>query len=228
MDGTPNLVLIRPKEQSLRLLRECEALTGTKISTVLAPVIKIVPVNADPDISRYQGLIITSENGVHNAGQLQGIRLYCVGSRTKHAAERAGANVLWMAKTSTELKARLRQETPAGPLLHLRGKHVVEDMVIPGIETDSVVVYDQIPVPISAQLRKAVCGDMPGVLPLYSPRSAVLLGRGIEEVGPNLHVIAISDAVAHVWQKETGGTCEVSDAPVAAEMVNKIVTALQK
>lgn len=228
MDGIPDLVLTRSQGQSLRLLGECEAALGHKISTIISPMIKIIPVRATLDLSLYKGLILTSENGVLNAPELGNNRVYCVGKRTKEAAEKAGAKVLWVAKTSAELQARISIEKPAGPLVHLRGRHVIEDMNIPGIETDSVIVYDQIALPVSQELHNAICGDKPAILPLYSPRSALLLGRGVEELGRNLHVVAISDAVARVWHNETGGTCEVCNAPDGVEMVNRIVTALQK
>lgn len=227
MSGTPLLVLIRPEGQSKRFLSECEAAFGAPLSALISPILKIVPTNVLVDLSRYKGIIVTSINGVLHGGDLRGKRLYCVGNRTEIAARKAGADVRWMEKTSHALKERLIGENPPGPLVHLRGRHVVETISPPLIETDSVVVYDQVSQPVGSVLRQAICEDMHAVLPLYSPRSALLLGQGVEAVSPHLHVIAISSAVARVWHEQTGTNCEVCDAPEGAEMIKRTVAALR-
>ncbi len=227
MSGTPLLVLIRPEAQSKQLLSKCEAVLGTPVSALISPVLKIVPTNTPVDLSRYKGMIVTSANGVDHGGDLRGKRLYCVGKHTEIAANRAGADVIWTEKTSRALQEWLMGENPPAPLVHLRGRHVVESLNIPSIETDSVIVYDQESQPVGADLRQAVCGDARAILPLYSPRSALLLGQGVEAVGPHLHVIAISNAVARVWREQTDQSCEICDAPEGAEMIKRITAALQ-
>ena len=231
MNAPPLLLLVRPEGQSKQLLSECEALFGSSIAAVISPILKINPVGKCPDLQSYQGVIVTSANAVRFAGDLHGIRLYCVGNRTRIAAQQAGADVLFTARDVDALVVRLRAEMPEGRLMYLRGEHVASDLQKSldraGLETDSQVIYCQSPRPIGVVLGAAISGDMCAVLPLYSPRSARLLGEGVEGLGAGLHVIAISQTVADVWRRETGGECEICETPDGDEMLGKIVAALR-
>ncbi|MCP5039199.1 MAG: uroporphyrinogen-III synthase [Rhodobacteraceae bacterium] len=231
MEATPILILIRPEGQSKRLLKECEAAFGSSIAAVISPVMKIVPVGGRVDLSQYSGVIVTSVNAVHSVGNLYQKSVYCVGKRTEIAARKAGGKVVWTEQDSDVLLARLMAEKPDGPLVYLRGEHVARNIATrlenAGIETISRVVYDQVPEAIGFTLQTAIGGDMHAVLPLYSPRSAYLLGQGVEGLGASLQVIAISDAVAQVWRDQTGGVCDVCAKPDGAEMIRKIVKALR-
>lgn len=227
MKTPPLLVLIRPERQSRWLLRACAAKLGNSVPALIAPIINITGMDIPVDLGPYDGVIASSANAIHFAGNLGGKRLYCVGKRTEIAARQAGAEVVWTARDSHELQEWLRQHGPEGKLVFLRGMHVAKGLELPEIETDELIVYDQVAQEPSLEVQHIITGDQPAVLPLYSPRSALLLGQSIECAGPRLHVIAISQKVAKQWKQATGGESEICDMPTGSEMVERIVSALK-
>lgn len=231
MDATPIVLLIRPVGQSKRLLSEIEAAFGSSVAAVISPIIRIVPIPATYDLTHYSAVILTSVNAVRNAVGLYGKRVYCVGNRTRIAATKAGGEVFWTAENSEMLINRLLAERPAGRLVHLRGKYISVDIEAAlssgGLETESVIIYDQIAEKPGAALQAAMDGSMPTILPLYSPRSARLLGKSINSPSVKARVIAISPSVAEAWKRETGGLCDVCDVPDGSEMIGRIVAALK-
>jgi uroporphyrinogen-III synthase len=88
-------------------------------------------------------------------------------------------------------------------------------------------VYSQIARPLSDDARIALEGEDPAVLPLFSPRSARLIGGGIAKPGSRLHVIGMSDAIATAWHDATGTPAKVAHAPTGDAMVRAIVAALR-
>ncbi len=231
MDVPPILLLIRPERQSKQLLSECEAALGSPIETIISPIIQIAAADQKIDISPYRGVIVTSVNAVRHSTGLAGKRLYCVGKRTGIAALKADSQVVCIEPDSKSLIARMLAERPTGPLIFLRGEHVTtniaKDLTFAGLETDSAVVYSQKALSVKPVMQQAIKGAVRAVLPLYSPRSAYLLGKKVERRGAGLHVIAISDAVAKIWEQEAGGDCEVCHAPDAVEMIGRIVAGLR-
>jgi uroporphyrinogen-III synthase len=118
-----------------------------------------------------------------------------------------------------------------GPLIHLHGEHTRGDVAkrlnSAGIETHEAVIYRQEALPLSAEVIALIGGADPVVLPLYSPRSAALVGAGISRVGPNVRAIAMSPAVAEAWLAATGHRAELPSRPTAAEMRARIAAALR-
>lgn len=229
MPAMPLLVLIRPQAQSLRLLDEVEATMQRPVAALIAPVMRIVPVSTGAFVP--DDLILTSENGVEHGPDLVGKRVYCVGERTGEAAIRRGGEVQVTTRNADDLVAWLTRTAPAGPLLHIAGRHrrgqIAERLNSAGIETDTAIVYDQIVEPASGATREAVGGEMAVVVPLYSPRSARLLAQMVDRPGPHTHVIALSGAVAAAWRDATSGESEICAPATGAEMQRRIVAALR-
>jgi len=230
MHTTPLLLLIRPEAQSKRLIRACEAALGGPVPAVISPIMEISPVPAHYDPAGAAGIIVTSANAVRMAQGLAGRRVYCVGQRTAEAARAAGAQVAWVAPDSATLIARLTQEGKP-PLLWLRGRHAAGDvarqLTARGLTTEEAVIYDQQARTPDPALLAALEGEPPAILPLYSPRSATLIGAHVETPGPGLHVIAISPAVADAWHQATGGNSEVCDRPEGQEMFARLIARLR-
>jgi len=220
----PTLVLTRPAAQSRALAAEFEALARV----VISPVMEIVGTGASVNMAGVAGVILTSANAVPFAPDLSGFGVYCVGERTAEAARLAGADVRLVAENADELVARIKA---SGPLLHLRGAHtrgdIAERLSSDGIETHSTVVYRQEAKRLSSGAKALIEGDHAVVLPLFSPRSAALVGAGLSRVGPRVSVIAISPAVAESWSAETGGSAEVCAHPTATAMREKIAGKLR-
>lgn len=220
---TPTLVLTRPEAQSRAIasrLRE-----GLRV--IVSPAMQIVASGQCPDLSGYAGVVLTSANAVPHAPDLHGKPSWCVGEKTAEAARAAGALVRLVARDADDLVARFEG---AGPLLHLRGEHarghIAERLSSAGIETGEAVIYRQKALPLSAEAKAAIEGDAPVVLPLYSPRSARLVGHQLEHVGAAVSAIAISVAAAEAWQAETGAAAQVVPEPTGDAMLAAIWSAL--
>lgn len=229
MSTPKTLVLTRPAESSLRILNQIKAMVGHEQNVLIAPVIKIVATQDWPDLSEYTSVIATSANAIQ--GPLHGKPVFCVGARTSEAVREAGGDVRHCALDAEALTAWLQAQPDFGPAMYLRGSHVATDLVdvMRGHPSEIVAheVYRQEQHALTDEAIQLLEGERPAILPLYSPRSARLVGEGIAQAGSNLHVIAISDAVAEIWQRVTGGTCEVADLPTGEAMMGRIVAALQ-
>ena len=221
---TPTLVLTRPDAQSRALAAEF----GAGVRVVVSPILEIQGTEAQMDLAGYAGVILTSANAVRFGPELAGVRADCVGKVSAAAAQGVGAVIGAVAENADALVGLI--EGP-GPLLHLRGEHargaVAERLSSAGIETHEAVVYRQVARGLTDEARAAIEGDAPVVLPLYSPRSARLVGAGVSRLGPGLRVIAMSQAVGEAWARATGGAAEVCVTPSGAEMSRRIRAALR-
>lgn len=213
---TATLLLTRPEAQSRAFAEEL----GAGVRIVIAPVLEIVETGVRPDLADYCGVILTSANAVRFASGLKGVRAWCVGDRTAKAAQARGAQVMRVADDAEDLLAGF---DGTGPLLHLRGENargnVAERLTLAGIETYEAVIYRQDSCELTRQARGLIEGEDKVILPLFSPRSAALVGKQVARVGSGLEVIAMSPAVAEAWRAETGARAlEVCDRPTGAEM----------
>ncbi|WP_292019302.1 uroporphyrinogen-III synthase [Maritimibacter sp. UBA3975] len=212
------MILTRPEAASTRVAAE---LSG--IPTLISPVTQIAGTGAEVDLSRYRGVILTSANAVTYLPSLQGIPVYSVGART---AEESGGVVQLVARDAGDLVNRI---TATGPLVHAHGQetrgNIASRLTSAGIETHSVVVYVQLDEELSQEAKAALGGDEPTILPLWSARSAQRLFSQNVTLGPNVHLIALSPAVADVCRTAVGHAVEVCDDPDGQEMIARIVAA---
>lgn len=221
---TPTLVLTRPEAQS----RALASALDVEAQVIVAPIMDIVCSERRPDLGPFAGVILTSANAVRCGPALTGIKAHCVGERTAAAARDAGAEVLTVARDADDL---VRRSPGPGPLLHLRGEHargdVAQRLSAAGIQTGEAIVYAQKARALSEAARRAIEGGEPTVLPLFSPRSARLVGAKVRP-GKGVHVIAMSPAVARAWRDVTGGDTETCAAPTREVMLARIIAALRR
>jgi uroporphyrinogen-III synthase len=153
-----------------------------------------------------------------------------VGARTGEAAADRGADVGVVALDAARLVERILETGVPAPLLHLRGEHargeIAQTLSSAGIETHEAVVYAQQAVAMGADALRLIRGDGPLVLPLYSPRSARLVGQAARP-GPQVHVIALSQAVAQEYAAVTGQDAEICESPEGHVMIERIAAALR-
>lgn len=186
----PTVLLTRPQESSRRFAAEMAALG---LPVLVSPIIEIVPLaHDDAAIRAARGLVLTSAHAVPAAGEGQGRPAICVGPATAEAARRAGFDVTEGPGDAARMMPLLR-DLGAG-WLHLHGRHVARVLPVPGIE-----VYDQQARPLSAEARELLSGAGPVILPLFSPRSAALLGAAVAGAGAPLWLAAISPAARAAW-----------------------------
>ncbi|SIO49687.1 uroporphyrinogen-III synthase [Rhodovulum sp. ES.010] len=204
----PLLLLTRPRPQSARFADAFTARFGTGVEIVTAPVMEIVPDDDPVPLDGVDGLIFTSENGVAAFAEVQSDRTlpaWCVGDRTAQAARAAGfATATASDGTATALVRDIAAHAPGGRLLHLRGEHaagdVVGDLAALGFEVESRVIYRQRAIPLDdAALARAAAAPAT-LLPLFSPRSASLVGAAFEGRSARLDIVAMSPAVTQAWR----------------------------
>lgn len=189
---------------------------------IVSPILRIVPVDHDPaPLRAAAGLVFTSAHAVPAAGPGAGRPALCVGARTGDAARRAGFAVTEGAGTADSLLPLIAAHGPG--LIHPHGRHLAQRLPVPG-----VVVYDQQALPLTPQAFAALAGARMVVVPVYSPRSAALLGGMAAGARAPLHVVAISPAAARAWA--AGGSAPprmtLAQAPSGAAMVQAIRRAL--
>lgn len=203
-DPAPVLLLTRPEPASRRFAAEAAHLG---LETTVSPVLRIAPVAHDgARLARARGLVFTSVHAVQAAGAGpewgRGRPAICVGPATAGAARAAGFQV-------TEGPGDAARMLPllAGlgeGWLHPHGAHVARRLPVPGM-----VVYDQLPLALSADARQLLAGRAPVIVPLFSPRSARLLSAEAEKaqaetmqagaVPAPLWLVPISPAAGAEW-----------------------------
>jgi uroporphyrinogen-III synthase len=86
-----------------------------------------------------------------------------------------------LADTAKALCEALTTSSHKGPLLHLRGTHTTLDMAkhfrSTSLRVENLVVYEQIALPLQAETHEKLRQSSPVILPIFSARSARLLGK---------------------------------------------------
>ncbi|MDJ0824800.1 MAG: uroporphyrinogen-III synthase [Rhodobacter sp.] len=197
---------------------------------VISPVLRIEPRDALVDLTGVAGVVLTSENGVLGLPRTvpEGLVAYCVGDRTADAARASGLSAVSAGGAIEDLAALIRNDALTGPLLHLRGAEVRGDLPAilagTGAELREVVVYDQVPLDLTAEAKGVLSGTAPLVAPLFSPRSAALLGTAAQGAAAPLWLVALSPAVAEAWRGPEPALLRIADRPDAAAMTERLVT----
>lgn len=200
----PPFLLTRPAARGDRFADELRTRFGPAVRIVLSPL--LMPDYLSPALPEdVAGVIFTSETGVTALGRLRparGLPAWCVGDRTAQAARLAGYQARSAAGDAAALVAAILAEAHPGPLLHARGEDsrgaVAERLTAAGTPTAEALVYVQRPVPLTDEARRLLSGLDPVVVPLFSPRTAALLGAAVADMRGTapLWVVALSPAVA--------------------------------
>lgn len=209
--------------QSRRFAQELAGVTDLPvvISPLMAPVFLAPPLPEGP----FRAVILTSETGAQVAGTLcaalPGLA-YCVGARTAEAARAAGFEAIVAGGDAAELVATLSGGDETGPLLHLRGRdsrgEIAGTLTKRRIVTHEAVIYDQQEQPLSDEARGLLAGDAPLIVPLFSPRSAVLFAAQAQGA-ERLWLAALSPAVAAALGDLPRLGLEIAEKPEAGPML---------
>ncbi|WP_417278579.1 uroporphyrinogen-III synthase [Celeribacter sp.] len=198
---TSPVLITRPKEDAKRLALALEAL-GPDVRCILAPVMEIVALPFECADRNFDHLVLTSRHAVSAAAPFRGMPTYCVGKATREAAMAQGHDVRDVFSNADELVANLSGHG-VGHVLHLRGRHtrgeIAKRLSLAGLETYSCVVYEQNPRQWSAPERQAIQAEMSLIVPLYSPRSASLTAKLLEDFRGDLTLIGLSQACLDAW-----------------------------
>lgn len=199
------VLLTRPLPQALHFAGQLEARFGPgMVRAVISPLMAPRFIPLPPPSLMPAALILTSGTGAEAARQIlaDGVALpdlaFCVGEQTARLAAAAGLRTVSARGDADALVALIAADPPPGLLLHLCGREtrgdVVERLQSMGIAATAATAYAQEPRPPSPEAAALLAGNDPLIVPLFSPRSAVLFAA-LAPRAP-LHLAAISPAVA--------------------------------
>ena len=199
------------------------------LEIVESPLVEIVPLDPGHWPGRDDALIFTSQNAVAVLAERQpggGRRAYCVGERTAQAAREAGFDAVAGEGSVAELPEAIEADGATAQLWYLHGKHRRGDLARAlrdlGHRCECVEIYDQRARPLDEAVRARLAAGEAMVAPLFSPRTAGLLAAEVKNMGANLRVVALSEAVAEAWP----GAAAVAARPNAAAMLETLSRAV--
>lgn len=229
----PHIIITRPARQAQAFADALTDAHGAALPILIAPLMDIVPVDPADPLGSPDHIIFTSVNAVDQAVGLKipaGVDAWCVGDQTSAAARNLGFRVHNAEGDAAALVAMIRHAQPSGKILHLCGRHVtgrvVETLQQAGLDASSRVVYDQVEVSPSAALEAALASETPVVVPLFSPRSARLLGR-IPLISAAVTIVAISDKVAKTQAYGSASDVLTAKFPDKKHMISATLQAFE-
>ncbi|WP_135447857.1 uroporphyrinogen-III synthase [Tabrizicola caldifontis] len=227
------VLLTRPEAEARRFAQQLNQRFGGRLRPVVAPLMAAVHLTPGLPAGPFAGVIFTSATGVDAAVRLATAlpRLaWCVGAKTADRAAKAGFRARSADGDARALVAAILADPPAGRLLHLRGQEtrgeVAERLNSAGIETESAVVYRQVPQALTDEAQRLLNGGNPVIVPLFSPRSAALFAAQAQGAQADLHLVAISPAVAEVVRNLPHRSLALAARPDAAAMLDAIAAVL--
>jgi len=228
----PRLVLLtRPAAASARFATAVRGRFGARVRVVISALMAPQFLHPVLPVGPFDALILTSETGAEAARRISaegGVlprQAFCVGDRTAEAALAAGFVPVSAGGDALALQALIGRAGVTGRLLHLRGADsrgdVAESLTAAGAEALSAVVYAQQPQPLSPEAALVLGGAGPVILPLFSPRSAVLFARATRPAAL-LWVAALSPAVADAATALVPARLIVAEQPDAAHLLETL------
>lgn len=221
----PTVLLTRPLAQSKQFAQDLRA-DGFSGEIVISPLLTIKPVEFAVDTSAMAGAIFTSRNAIDFAPEAKR-PAWCVGEKTAEKARDHGWHAISADGDVETLRDEMIKAQPAGKWVHFRGAHsrgnLADKLNEAGINTEEKVVYDQIANPLSEDAKNLLSGEMPVIVPLFSPRSARLFADAAPFKAP-IWVVAMSDAVARNVKKIKTEHLIVSPKATAKAMLSAVLT----
>lgn len=227
----PKLIITRPTQTASRFSTEVQALLSREVACIFSPAYDIQFLNFDKAQAKETTLIFTSANGVAAAKRvgLKGQRAWCVGDRTAAAATDAGFRAHSANGDVEALLAAILASGEDGAMTHIAGTFTRGDLVsrltAHGILCDQITAYRQNQLSPSDAYLAASKGSDPLVIPLFSPRAALMVG--IEFKAP-VHVVAMSKAICDAAIDMNVDTVVTVRAPTNLEMVRTTCDLLSK
>ena len=211
-----SILLIRPDAQALAFADAFRGRFGCGVRPIFSPIMEIVFSGALPTLSADDVLIFTSPNGVQayvhqmSVHDLGNRRCYVVGQSTAKTARAAGMQVLVLGMNTADLTQQILGQVSIPPLLHIRGEHIAgslaSDMRAAGAVIREAILYQQVATPLTDEALKHLQGEIPLIIPLFSPRSTRLFFSQGSFQAPLLVASLSQEIAAEVPE----GTCNVS------------------
>jgi uroporphyrinogen-III synthase len=231
--GVPVLIT-RPRDQGQAFAESLTTRFGARVRAVLAPLMETQFLTPPLPEGSFAAVVFTSANGVEGARRLQldWPRLaYCVGQATAAAAARAGFDARSADGDVSALVRAILSDAPTGNLMYIRGVDTVGELekhlISKGFRVLSLQVYLQAAIPFQREPMQMLRRSDPVIVPLFSPRSAQLFREALpKDVRADLHLVAISPAVAAAASGVQSSAVAVAARPDALALLDAIETLL--
>ena len=237
--GTTTILLTRPEPGASATAAALRRQLG-EVAILLSPLMAVEFLTPWLPLRAFSAVIFTSRAGVASAVRLReaGAILpqcaYAVGDGTAAAALVAGFQTRSAQGDALALVGLIRSDSPTGPLLHLRGREaggaLAKGLQSAGLETFEAVTYAQVARPLTDQARHLLQAETRVILPLFSPRSALLFHRATTELArlAPLDIVAMSAAVALAAAPIPAQHRIIAAEPTEAAMVWSVLTRLRQ
>ena len=234
-DKPVSLLLTRPHDSSGGFAQALRDAGAADFAETISPAIGIVFADNLPETGPVAGLILTSAQAARAWQALGGrcdLPAHAVGDATAAAARAAGLDAQSAGGDADALVARLLALRPPGPLLHLRGAHARGDiaarLTAAGLPTREAQIYDQPEQPPTQAALRLLARPGPVVAPVFSPRSAAILGGWLRKYPcrATLLVAAMSEAVAFALPNDHIQSLTVASRPDSSAMLAATVELL--
>ena len=231
--STPRAIVLmtRPEPAARQFVQKLGDMVDG-MDVIYAPLIDIAFTGPLPDLDGINGLIFSSKNGVAAWQHLGGPVLdtcYTVGDATRDAASDIGFTPISASGAAQDLVDHIIADNPTGPLLHVHGTHtrgaIAEKLTQQGIETHQAVIYNQPLLPLSSEAIQALAGDIPVIVPLFSPRTAQqFIAHG--PFNGKLYVATLSESVAKPLESNNFKSIVIADSPNSPSMIQAVARLL--
>jgi uroporphyrinogen-III synthase len=217
---TQQLILIRPKEQSLALMDVLAGRLGYMPDAIVSPLMEIQTIDIVLPDTMQTPFVFTSQNAVRIAATLIAQRgpVICVGAKVAQLAHENGFNVLQTFETASELLDH--------GILHgtyLRAKEVSTELNT-AAQLDEFIIYRQAPVEIQGEALISI--QKGALVPVYSEYAASRLLECTSGDAEKTTVICISDKVAACLAGGNFAHTFTAPNPTSDAMVNEIMKLL--
>jgi uroporphyrinogen-III synthase len=226
---TPTLIVTRPAPKGDIFAGEMRARFGDRLRIVVSPLLEIEPVAVTQDLTDVAGVIFTSAQAVGAVSLPAGLAAWCVGPKTAECAKESGFNVITGPGDARALVEMITNAAPCGRLAHIRGRHVHEPVAQvlcnAGVACADVIGYDQHPLALSDSAKNVLNGELSVILPLFSARTATILGEQGPFCAP-LHLVVMSEQVKQAAGMLDAQTVSIAAKPDGSAMGNATVARL--
>jgi len=224
----PTLLLTRPRDSAEDFAKAANWAGRVVISPLIAVHLRAIRPPAPEE-----GVIVTSQHGVRALAAARAQRdwpVWCVGPGTMAAAQAAGFRHVQAGGGTAETLFQALVTTPdIGPLVHVRGAHVVTDLAgrlnAAGLQARAVIGYDQQACALTDTAQSCLMSAGRVVVPVFSPRSARLFAAEWGKLtAPRaaLHGVAISPAAAEGMRRLPWQGLQVAAQPDLAGMLTAL------
>ena len=227
---TPTILLTRPARQAERFAAALRERLGD-VAVLISPVLDIWQAGMAVDLAGIDGVVLSSENGARAlaaVADVTGKRAWCVGDRTAKVARGLGMQAVSAAGDAGALVGLVAGVAPRGRLLFAHGSETRGDVAgrlrAAGCEVLTREVYQQVEAPLTKAALAVLDGPAPVIAPLFSPRSARLLGAQAIGARAPLALVALSEAVARDWTGPKPRSFTVAAHPDADHMLDEVAT----